>query len=361
MRLPPLLFLAALLCVSGCPSDDDDVTGDDDTLDDDSADDDDDDTVPPAPISWVIADAGDERYALLNPETGDDWNVVDTGLDSLEDVAVGFPGKKALMVGSGEAPGVSDVYICDIFDGSDRARVTSLADAPGATAVDGSPVNEEIVYSAYAPDKTTGQVRESIFLTDPMGKTNTQLTTADEVLTLPGSGVTVISQGETMPNWAPTGNNIVYVAHTVRQYPPETPYDVIVVMDEEGGGKSVVYAHEGDAGFRAPCFFSDSDFVLISDLDDDGQRRVRTVLVESKTYSDVTSSLDLPDVDAFGDMACANASTRIAFTYEDDGPLYTALLQFTGTAMLVIDGPDPLSSEDADHGYRIPDWARNAP
>jgi hypothetical protein len=353
------LVLSSLLAI-GCPADDDDVTGDDDdTGDDDSAGDD--DTQPPAPISFVIAAVDDSRYALVNPDTGDDWRVVESGLDSFSDVALGFPGSKALLVGTANAGGVNDVYICDALDGTDLARVTAMSEPPGATSVDGSAVNEEIVFSAFAYDETSGENRESIFLTDPLGSEITQLTTADEVLTLPGSGVTVISIGETWPNWAPTGNDIVYVAHTVREYAPQTPYDVIVVMDEEGGNKSVIYSQEGDPGFRPPCFFSDSDFVLVTDQDDEGARRVRTVWADYKTYSDVTSSLDLPADDAIGDVACANASTRIVYTHEDDGPLFTALLQFTGTAMLVTGPPAPFSSEDADHGYRIPDWARYSP
>lgn len=358
---PGLLAILALssLLATGCPSDDDDFTGDDDSGDDDSADDD--DTVPPAPISFVIAAVDDSRYALVNPDTGDDWRVVESGLDSFVDVSLGFPGTKALLVGTSAAGSTNDVYICDAMDGTDLARVTSMSDAPGATAVDGSPVSEEIVFSAFAYDVTGDEVRESIFLTDPEGAEITQLTTAGEVLTLPGSGVTVVSIGETWPNWAPTGNEIVYVAHTVREYPPQTPYDVIVVMDDEGVSKSVIYSQEGDPGYRAPCFFSDSDFVLVSDEDEEGTRRVRTVWAEYKTYSDVTTSLDLPDDGAFGDMACANASTRIAYTHEDDGALFTALLQFTGTAMLVTGAPTPFSSEDAEHGYRIPDWARYSP
>ncbi len=236
-----------------------------------------------------------------------------------------------------------------------------VEEAPGATFVDGSPVEEAVAFSAWDLDETSGEFRESIYVTDHQGDEVTQLTTADEILTLPGSGVTVVSTGETMPNWAPTGGMIVYVAHTVREYAPPTEYEVVVVMDDEGASKSVVYASEAGADIRAPCFTSDSDFVMVSDQDGDGNRRVRTVYVEYKTYSDVTESLDLPDDPPFGDLACANASTRIGYTLGEDGPLYTALLQFTGTALLVNGEPERMTPDDAGHGFRKPDWARREP
>ena len=160
-----ILLPAVGLLEAGCPGDDDDdLTGgpDDDSAEgDDDSTAGDDDTVPPAPISFVIAAVDDSRYALVNPDTGDDWRVVESGLDSFEDVSLGFPGTKALLVGTSDAGGVNDVYICYVMDGTDLARVTSMSEAPGATAVDGSPVNEEIVFSAFAYDVTGDEVRVS--------------------------------------------------------------------------------------------------------------------------------------------------------------------------------------------------------
>lgn len=360
-----LVCAASLLALAGCPSDDDDTMADDDTSDDDSADDDDDDdTHPPMPITMVAALVGDDQYALIDPGTGVELALVDQVLPRIDDVSLAFPGHRALLVGP-SAPGDegADVVICNAVYGTNRKPIVLFDEAPGVTAVDGSPVDEELVFSAWAVDETSGEFRESIFVTDHDGDEVTQLTTADEVLTLPGSGVTVVSVGETMPNWAPTGGMIVYVAHTVREYAPPTEYEVVVVMDEEGASKSVVYASEAGTDIRAPCFTSDSDFVVVADQDGEGNRRVRTVYVEYKTYSDVTASLDLPDDPPFGDLACANASTRIGYTLGEDGegPLYTALLQFTGTALLVTGDPELMTPGDAGHGYRKPDWARREP
>ena len=356
------LLMATTLALAGCPSDDDDTVGDDDTGDDDSADDD--DTPPPMPISFVAAISAADAYALVDPETSTEWVNVQGTIPRIDDVSLAFPGHKVLLVGpTGPGDEGADVAICDAFSGADLLPIITFDEAPGATAVDGSPVNEDVVFSAWAVDETSGELRESIFVTDHTGAEVTQLTTAGEVLVLPGSGVTVVSTGETMPNWAPTGGHITYVAHTVREYPPETEYEVVVVMDEEGASKSVIYASEAGADIRAPCFTSDSDFVVVCDRDADGNRRVRTVWAEVKTYSDVTDSLDLPDDPPLGDLACANASTRIAYTLGEgtDGPLYTALLQFTGTALLVNGEPEQLSPDDATHGYGAPDWARRAP
>lgn len=355
--------LALALATTGCPSDDDDSTTDDDdsAADDDSADD---DTGPPMPTSFVVAAVGSDQFAVVDPEQGDEWALVDPGLARIDDVSLWFEGRRALLVGASDPlDDTADVYVCDAMDGSDLAAVATFTDAPGATAVDGSPVEERLAYSAWAVDEGSGELRESIFVSDLLGEEVSQLTVAGEVLALPGSGVTVISNGETMPNWAPVGSSLVYVAHTVRQYPPETEYDVVVVMADDGTSKTVVYASEGDAGFRAPCFTSDSDFVLVSDRDGEGNRRVRTVYVAAGTYSDVTADLDLPEGTSFGDVACANAVTRLAYTLGDDGdgPLYTALLQFTGTALLVNGDTAQMSSDETDHGHRIPDWARHVP
>ncbi len=357
-----LVCAASLVALAGCPSDDDDAVGDDDSGDDDTADDD--DTSPPLPISFVTAISGEDAYALVDPERNIELADIHGVIPRIDDVSLAFPGHKLLLVGPSEPDDEgADVVICDALTGTGRHPIVPFGEAPGATAVDGSPVNEDVAFSAWAVDGASGAFRESIFVTDHTGAEVTQLTTAGEVLTLPGSGVTVVSLGESMPNWSPTGGYIVYVAHAVREYPPETEYEVLVVMDEEGASKSVVYAGEAGADIRAPCFTSDGDFVVVVDRDGDGNRRVRTVYVEYKTYSDVTASLDLPAETGVGDLACANASTRIAYTLGEgsDAPLYTALLQFTGTALLVNGDPEPLSPDDASHGYRSPDWARRAP
>lgn len=306
--------------------------------------------------SLIVTAAQAGWYAIVDATTGEDLAHVNPGLQQRGEPCLGFQGR-TLFILSPTGPGGANVaiYQCEPFTG---AGITAITDdtALSVKQFDGSPVAPKIVFSAEDTDNWVQHIYTMGYDRD----TPVQLTTTDEMVTIPGVGSARILSA-TKPSWSPDGTQIAFVAY-MRSIEPILAYNGMLVMDATGANKSVIYVQQlEESHYDTPCWTADGNYVAFME-----QNPTNTgVMFVSMSSGSAYNLWDDLDVAAFApDMLTMDPwhmRVCVYYNYPSGSNIWVADLNTAGD---VISASTPVVLTDQSstgHSYGWPDWVPWSP
>jgi hypothetical protein len=307
--------------------------------------------------SLIVTTAQAGWYSIVDANTGEDLaHVQAAGLQLRGEPSLGYQ-SRTLFILSPTGPGGANVaiYKCDPFTGPPFTAITNDDDL-SVKQLDGSPVSPSIVFSAEDTDTWVQHIYTMGYDRD----TPVQLSTTDEMITIPGVGSARILSA-TKPSWSPDGSKIAFVGY-LRSIEPILAYNAVFVMDPTGANKEVIYVQQlEEAHYDTPCWTADGNYVAFMEQNPTNTG-VMFVSMSSGTAYNLWDDLDAaayaPDMltmDPWHMRVC------VYYNYPSGSNIWIADLITAGDA---ISASTPVALTDQSgtgHAYGWPDWAPWSP
>ncbi len=289
-----------------------------------------------------------DKYYLVDPEDGREILAVAPGVHGVEDVTLGYQGRRIYFLGKGAGRETMEIHGCDLLTGEHLVALTSFEHL-GLGGLDASPVDPGLVFHGIEDGS-----KARIYLLDEEGGEARRLT-GDESMVVPGADDPTVSWGDRWPVFSPDGSRIAYVRASKDEQGRDLPMVyAVVIMQRDGSDKVPVYGDAGTLGLHDLCFSHDgSRLFFLSGWVNAADKRLVSVDLET---------MEADEIDTHGLRVqhswCAPTSDRLVLQPVDVNPdLYLVGYSAAGGEVTI---EEPVRLTHGEH-YRAPDWSALVP
>jgi len=306
----------------------------------------------------LVAKGNGARYALVHTETGEDLAYVNHDLTATIEHALGFQGRKVLILAQGQNSFDAAIYSCDSFTGDNLIQISDDL-AMEASALDGNPKTPVVAFAA----SPTFNGWDNIYTVSENGGAVTQLTEADQQFALGRLTVRILEANQ--PCWSPDGSRIAFRC-AVREVGTDELYrhDTICVMDADGGNLTPIYWRQQieTAVFRTPCWTADGSYVAFIEDNPTYENGVVFVSMDTGNTYNLWNTIDINDTKPRA-LAMDPWHMRMAVYYEFAGwdDIWLTDLTTIGDAISASTPVELTDNGAVAHQYDDPDWAPWSP
>ncbi|MCD6346130.1 MAG: hypothetical protein J7L96_01790 [Bacteroidales bacterium] len=174
-------------------------------------------------------------------------------------------------------------------------------------------------------------------------------------------GGTFEMQTTEYPVFSPDGSKIATDVLVVSYPSPDTFYDFILIMNNDGSNKEAVFSELGKSvKILDLCWTQDGDFLLfiILDNDDSFHRRIKSLNISSGKITDITSLLEV-NGDQVNDISTSPNSNKLVFNQHLGGGsnLFIAEYEIKDDVLTIKGTPVKITDKSASgNKYYTPSW-----
>jgi Tol biopolymer transport system component len=310
--------------------------------------------------SLIMSRGSEGKIVLTNPVDGKDLFVSDPvpAPADVKSLKAGYMCKNALFVSKTFLRDyVTSIYVCDAKTGADARAITG--NDLNVQDINVSPAGPNVVFTGKPKDNPE---YKSLYTINEDGSGLTHISEHLEIVSGPNGGSYQLQTME-FPVFSPDGSKIAADALVVSYPQPDTFYDFIVIMNNDGTDKESIYSVLGkNIQIKDLCWTQDGNFLLFVQIDNDDafHRRIKALNIGSRTITDLTSALEI-EGDQVNDIYTSPNSDKIVFNLHLGGgsDLYIAQYE-THDDVLTIKGSPVKLTDKAVSGYKyyLPSWQK---
>ena len=310
--------------------------------------------------SLIMSRGSGGKIILTNPVDGKDLFVSNPtpAPADVKSLKAGYMCKNAVFVSKTILRDyVTSIYVCDAKTGTGVKAITG--NNINVQDINVSPAGHNIVFTGKPKDNPE---YKSLYTINEDGSGQTHISEHLEIVTGPDGGLFQLQTME-FPAFSPDGSKIAADALVVSYPHPDTFYDFILIMNNDGTNKEALFSVLGkNIQIKDLCWTHDGNFLLFILLDNDDafHRRVKSLNISSGKVTDLTATLEI-DGDQVNDIYTSPNSNKIVFNQHLGGgsDLFIAEYETHDDVLTIKRSPVKLTDRDVTkYSYYTPSWQK---